>query len=484
MPLKLEHLLLNDTDRKSIFAAEDSVTPDEKEVCDDVVLLWKQEPSSEELDISKLYAKIKARNQQWALPEERFKTILANHNLYSTDSSQLFTYADQVTSLETPDLPDKVLKKVEVRYGSRGKSLYAKVHLKQGELIFSEHDPLTPIPPLDKTALAEKGRSCSLCGLSLTQSSHFTIMNGLDCQNCSAVWCSKSCKKIDTTHPYLKHPMSKNKKIDGGGWLKFEAFCKEQVITSAYSVGLIYARVLVERGDGQRIWSRFKSLAQVSQKLRIKAADSSNIGGTFDASNGSPLVESRSTWERCFDLFCGAFPIAESEGIDLDTFLTYIGKFNINQLSGQLYTIYSHLNHNCEPNVRYEIDSKMGLKVFARKSIDAGQELLTTYVNPLHGVMLRRRELRVNWGFLCDCNRCINDLEKRKVSGPSVHLTIPSSCVNTQRRKSSLKAARPDLSELLKNGQEFDLEIPNNIGVTSRRKSVRFDDKVMAAVEE
>lgn len=64
--------------------------------------------------------------------------------------------------------------------------------------------------------------------------------------------------------------------------------------------------------------------------------------------------------------------------------------------------------------MRYDINNKLELKVYARKFIKKDEELVTTYVNPLHGVSLRRRELRVNWGFICNCDRCAKEIELRK----------------------------------------------------------------------
>lgn len=420
MPLKLQRLSVNDIEELPQKPKEE-VEPTNKQICDDVVLLWRQEPASEDLGISKLHTKIKDRNTQWVISERKLKQVLTDHNLHFTDESKLFTYADQVTALECPQIDPAHLNKIELRKvgPTRSFSVFATKNLKRDELVFYEHEALTPILPLEKISLAKVGRACALCGQSLTQSSHFTMKNGLDCQMCSAIWCSKHCKKYDTTHAFLKHATSRNKQVSATGWLEFEHFCRENVLHAGYSVGVIYSRSLLDKNEGSRIKAQFEALAQVSQNLRIKAADSTNIGGTFDLSTGAVGIDDTSTWSRSYDLFCEAFPGAKNDGLDLDTYLKYIGKFNINQLEGHIYTVYSHLNHNCEPNVRYEFDGKIGLKLFARKDIKKGEELFTTYVNPLHGVTLRRRELLVNWGFLCKCDRCKKELAAREKSRSS-----------------------------------------------------------------
>ncbi|SCU91878.1 LAFA_0F06414g1_1 [Lachancea sp. 'fantastica'] len=493
MPLKIEQVHLNDESRGKKVSNEPKKVPSAEEICDDVVLLWRQEPAFEDVDMGVLLEKLQSRNPTWKLSSSELGKTLLDHNLSFSDESQLFTYADQVGSLNHPLLNDKQAEKIVLREtrshnGLQNWSVFAQKDLRQDEVIFYEHEPLTPILPLDKTSLAERGRSCATCGHSLTQSSQFTVKNMLDCQQCSAIWCSKHCKRLDgATHSFLKHPVSKNKKVNAAGWLAFEEVCRENAMHSAYSAGMIYARILLDKQEGNHIRKQFDSLAQVSQGLREKAVDSTNVGGTFDKSTGAISPDKQWLWSQSFDSFCKAFPSCTEENLDFDTYLTYVGRFNINQLEGQLFTLYSQLNHNCEPNVRYELDTKNGLKVFARKNIKKGEELYTTYVNPLHGVTLRRRELLVNWGFLCSCPRCQKDLSARRKTKQDVSISMletPISPVHASRRKSSMKSSKPDLSELLKNGQEFDLEIPIEIGFDRRRKSVRFDDKVMAAVEE
>ncbi|SCU80564.1 LANO_0B00540g1_1 [Lachancea nothofagi CBS 11611] len=487
MPIKLEQLHLNDASRSIEGLEETKAVPTDKQICDDVVLLWRQEPATEDLGLVELLEKVVHRNPSWDLSESKLKQTLIDHNLSFSDESKLFTYADQVVSAQCPFIDPKSLEKLELlETQPRGWSAFARKDLRRDEIIFYEHEALTPILPLDKTSLAEIGRSCSLCGTLLTQSSQFTMKNLLDCQFCSAVWCSKHCKRLEAaTHSFLKHPTSKSKQVSATGWLDFEKMCKENAMHAAYSIGIIYARIILDKHDSDRIREQFESLAQVSQTLRTKSADSTNIGGTFDRAMGAVSSEDRSLWSNVFESFCSAFPnVEEEEGLNLETFLTYIGKFNINQLDGQIYTIYSHLNHKCEPNVRYEVDGKKGLKVFARKDIKKGEELFTTYVNPLHGVTLRRRELLVNWGFLCNCSRCHKELAARNKAGSTFGPKLDLPGIKVTRRKSSLKASKPDLSELLKNGQEFDLEVPDDLEFGRRRKSVRFDDRVMAAVEE
>ena len=80
---------------------------------------------------------------------------------------------------------------------------------------------------------------------------------------------------------------------------------------------------------------------------------------------------------------------------------------------GGLYTLHSHLNHNCRPNVSVRhLDQRTTLSritIVAKRDIAAGEELLVTYVDPSLGV--RRRGLQLGaWGFgECGCERCIEE---------------------------------------------------------------------------
>ena len=77
---------------------------------------------------------------------------------------------------------------------------------------------------------------------------------------------------------------------------------------------------------------------------------------------------------------------------------------------GGLYTLHSHLNHSCSPNISIRhFDTTKALSritVVAKTDISLGEELFVTYVDPSMGLNERRRELRA-WGFgVCACKRC------------------------------------------------------------------------------
>jgi len=85
---------------------------------------------------------------------------------------------------------------------------------------------------------------------------------------------------------------------------------------------------------------------------------------------------------------------------------------------GGLYTLHSHLNHSCIPNISVRhLDQRTALSritIIAKRDIAVGEELVITYVDPSLGVRSRRSQLGA-WGFgQCDCERCVEEDKEEK----------------------------------------------------------------------
>jgi hypothetical protein len=118
-------------------------------------------------------------------------------------------------------------------------------------------------------------------------------------------------------------------------------------------------------------------------------------------------------------------PLPESLHKDLfeyDAFLHGLGRMSLNLEShGGLYTLHSHLNHACTPNIsvrHFDPHSALArITVVARAAIEPGDELLITYVDPRSDYKERRRRL-LEWGFgPCRCERCHTEEGEAKASG-------------------------------------------------------------------
>jgi len=93
-------------------------------------------------------------------------------------------------------------------------------------------------------------------------------------------------------------------------------------------------------------------------------------------------------------------------------------------------------------------------------------------VNPSHTLHQRQRELRVNWGFICACDKCKSDANatgRRKSSSASKKQ-------DAKNIRNMLKETKEQVGE----DGEIELDIPPHEFNGERRKSVRFDETVVA----
>ncbi|KAG7664382.1 SET5 [[Candida] subhashii] len=467
---KVEVLSIND----STPELPGPIVPHERQIVDGVIAIWREDPMTESLGVGKLHAILKEKHPNWSVSEKRMKSLLKKFGLLTNSSQEQFTYASDIKSEKTPDieLPPKVQ---IVMTSKRGKGLYAKHNISKGDLIWSEK-PLFFIPPLANINLMKTGTACSYCGKLLQQSEGATVLRGLDCNICSEIWCSKQCKQLNgDLHGLLKHnvynPNSKRSKlIDAEAFLQLQDYCLQEQWNALYAITLIYADMLIDKSGVKA--KQFKAMARVSQDIRYKALNSS--AGAFDNLSGGALFvqeQQEALWKIGYEKFLHVFP---SNPIDYKEFLYMMGTYNINNLDSNVFLTQSHLNHNCDPNtsVETELNRTSGLKVFAAKDIRAGEELTTTYVNPSHTVHQRQRELRVNWGFICGCPKCKDDLKqqhRRKSSSSSTHSAT------------TVRKMLQEVGKQIEQGEEeIELAIPSVAGNMERRKSVRFDEKVVA----
>lgn len=438
------------------------VVPHDRQIVEGVIRLWKEDPDSEELGIAKLHALVKNKNPLWSLSEKRLKTVLKTYNLLNT--ADQYTYANQITSKDTPSL--EMPQGIRLQFTkNRGKALYASRRFKEGDQLWEEKEPLFFIPPLDHLKLIETSNACTYCASLIKTTSQ--LKKGMDCNVCSDVWCSQKCKRLDKMHGLLKHnvfeEVKKKKQIISAAWIRYEKYCFENEWHAAHAVGLIHAKCITDKTGV--LAAQFDAFAKVGQDVRYKALD--GVNGSFDTGNGGALFEKEqqeALWEKGHQLFNEVFPHNQ---LTYKQYLEYVGTYNINNIDRCMFLIYSHLNHSCDPNIRVDFgDHKTdGIKVYARKGIINGEELVASYVNPSMDVHQRQRALRVNWGFKCACNKCKEDVKA------------------VQRRKSSEskdQSHRSVVKDMLETvNHEFELDIPQDHD-RSRRKSVRFEEKVIA----
>lgn len=99
----------------------------------------------------------------------------------------------------------------------------------------------------------------------------------------------------------------------------------------------------------------------------------------------------------------------------LSIFRTNSFGFSENENRSAIYMICSRFNHSCDPNCTWEIEKAgkdankkdRSIRIIARRDIKAREELTIAYIPTVGWVEKRRDDLLINYGFKCDCSRCL-----------------------------------------------------------------------------
>jgi hypothetical protein len=72
----------------------------------------------------------------------------------------------------------------------------------------------------------------------------------------------------------------------------------------------------------------------------------------------------------------------------------------------------ARLNHDCRPNSMYYFDPKTFTHyTHAARTIQAGEEITITYIDPLQTRLRRRKAIKRSWGFDCSCSLCSQEAQ-------------------------------------------------------------------------
>ncbi|KAF7305950.1 Set-like protein [Mycena chlorophos] len=372
------------------------------------------------LGIPKLHTQLRTDYPDWAVSEKRFRKILA----------QLAVPADESND-QQPHPTSKVIDglnlaqwttRVEVRVfdQKKGKGLVAKEKIREGDTIWVE-DPFVIAPEWEIYDKIRVGAGCAHCTTLFAQPSDARAKCGAI--GCPAAFCNTLCRKraMERTHPIFC--VGQNPSI-----LPFLTWFRKSEWLSPHALAQCAARLIVANNNGPEAlaadWAVFRACAALGMEQRSRSV------------NKEPQHE---TWRKGFDLYCAAFhrppkttklagdekriaamirkPLPEEIETALfdyeKGFLLGLGRMSLNlEAHGGLYTLHAHLNHSCNPNVSIRhLDQRKALSritVKALADIPVGSELLITYVNPQHGFARRREELD-EWGFVCRCERCVEE---------------------------------------------------------------------------
>ncbi|CAA20779.1 histone lysine methyltransferase Set5 [Schizosaccharomyces pombe] len=102
-----------------------------------------------------------------------------------------------------------------------------------------------------------------------------------------------------------------------------------------------------------------------------------------------------------------------------DTMGPFLGPFYSNALTidetkGGMFLLGSRMNHDCSPNVKHTWNPRLDqVTVHAVRDIEAGEEILTTYIDLHKSHTERQKILLEHFGFKCYCSVC--SVEERKI---------------------------------------------------------------------
>lgn len=72
-----------------------------------------------------------------------------------------------------------------------------------------------------------------------------------------------------------------------------------------------------------------------------------------------------------------------------------------------LFLTFSRMNHSCAPNADWDTCYDPGVMlVWAKKDIQAGEEIAISYIGKLDQPVEDRRKRLAQWGFVCQCVKC------------------------------------------------------------------------------
>ncbi|TFK72380.1 SET domain-containing protein [Pluteus cervinus] len=407
-------------------------TPSDDELTTTLKELKSKNPT---LGISKIHALLIAAHSEWTVSEKRTRKILQSVGLVISNNSSSGANEPAVypSSKLIPNLDiRKWSTKVEVKYFNKikGKGLVAVEEIKEGEVIWKE-DPFIVAPEWEIYDLQLSSSACGYCTTPLNHESNLTINCPASSSSayCPARFCNRLClTRSQRVHPLLcpaQNPAS----------VPLLKWAKEIQWMALHALALTTSRLLLtynhgDAGEFEKDWHVVKSLAELGMEERAKY---SFKDGAYDYT--------RPTWTKAHKLFVEAFkePTGSSEKkklarllkkplpLDVESdifqydpnFLRGLGRMNLNiESHGGIYTLHSHLNHSCTPNIAVNhLDVRTALAritVTAKEDIKPGEELVVTYVNPKLNVKDRQRELQA-WGFgTCRCDRCVEEVKTWK----------------------------------------------------------------------
>ncbi|KAH7913647.1 hypothetical protein BJ138DRAFT_1145715 [Hygrophoropsis aurantiaca] len=405
-----------------------TVVPAEDELRPIVVELKAEHPTT---GISKIHGLVLAAHPTWQVSEKRVRKFLQNEGLIASQVQEIHPSSRLNEALDI----QKWTTKAEVKYfnQSKGKGLVAKDKIAKGDVIWKE-DPFILAPEWNIYDLQVSGRACAHCSTIFREITPLNVACSFSdlktATPCSARFCTRLCLSHSSrTHPLLcaaQNPAS----------IPLLAFARRAEWMALHALAQCTSRLLLAR-------QKSDEAQLVADMGVVNGLAELGMEDRFQSLRDKGVEPDRDNWRKAFELYLQAFktpaqpaqqkklarilktPLPQEmdkEFFEYDAFLRGLGRMSLNiESHGGLYTLHSHINHSCDPNVSVRhLDQRTALAritLIAKREIEPNEELLVTYVDPSGSLRTRRTQLE-EWGFgLCQCERCVAEEKAAKESG-------------------------------------------------------------------
>ncbi|KAF9401695.1 SET domain-containing protein 5 [Podila epigama] len=373
-----------------------TITPEASVLTGLITKIKQNEPG---LGIKKVLAQIQAQEPTWLVSEKRVKKLMADAGIptaaveLEVDESVPVSHIDttvDVSALTKGMVKARMINKII------GKGLFAAQDIPKNTVLFTEL-PFIYAPPIQRFDMALSGDACGLCARALKYGNVLTAWDSFHRVECLAL------------NPNIKEYINN---------------AVAEVWTGAIGALRCYERILIANEispeECNKVVQHLEAFATVSQEERQKKDTAWDMMGSESA---------HQMWDKSLELLIKGlkYPLKKAGSTGLpaitkplpealakklftkETFLRFVGRFNLNNQAGGMYLIHASLNHACLPNVAVDhpaAGTNYGVSIRAARDIKRDEQLHITYTNPMWGKEARQRYVQTEYLFTCKCKRC------------------------------------------------------------------------------
>ncbi|GAM25831.1 hypothetical protein SAMD00019534_090060 [Acytostelium subglobosum LB1] len=289
---------------------------------------------------------------------------------------------------------------------SHGRGLFTKVSVAAGSTIITEQ-PFVSHPSFDQ---ASTNSVCSHCLTNLpTPITNATTTGNnkhqhVHCPNCRQNYCSVNCKNTAETQYHLACCTS----ID-----TVRKYCQAEKRRFPLLAAKIVARILLGYHFNKTMehWENLQVLSFAKKDPPMEWKDD------YLAFQRAMLTKESNKKKFNYEWFVRVMQILYINTVGIQVGATTPTAATPDSGIG-LYYLASFINHSCEPNCFLAFPNDHTLNLVALKPLKQGDELTISYGDPNKDYVERQSHLFDNYGFSCQCPKCLLDLPSKRPKKP------------------------------------------------------------------